>query len=158
MLLLLLAASMLHKTDVSLTSPVFTNQGDIPVKYSCEGEGVNPPLVIGEVPKGTKTLALLVDDPDAPKKTFDHWVVYNISPTNAIRENSKPGTEGKNGKGQIGYTGPCPPSGQHHYYFTVYALDTRLDLKAPTKDEVIKAMDGHILGSGVLIGLYQKTK
>jgi Raf kinase inhibitor-like YbhB/YbcL family protein len=157
MLFLLLLAA-LNKTDVQISSPVFTDQGDIPSKYTCEGQGINPPLMIGELPAGTKTLVLLVDDPDAEKKTFDHWVVYNIAPTNAIRENSKPGKEGKNGKGEIGYTGPCPPTGKHHYYFTVYALDRSLDLQAPTKAEVMKAMDGHILGSGQIVGLYQKEK
>ena len=156
--MLLLILSMFKENEVGLSSPAFASMGDIPTKYTCEGQNINPPLMIGELPSGTKSLVLIVDDPDADKKVFDHWVVYNIAPTNAIKENSKPGIEGKNGKGEKAYTGPCPPTGKHHYYFKIYALDTELKLKDPDKAAVMKAMQDHILASGQVVGLYQKTK
>jgi Raf kinase inhibitor-like YbhB/YbcL family protein len=139
-------------------SSVFEENKPIPKKYSCRGEGINPPLSIDGVPKEAKTLALLMDDPDAPMGTFDHWVVYNIpASTKNIGEKTIPGTEGLNGMRKKGYTGPCPPSGTHRYFFKVYALDTELKLPdKTTKREVEAAMQGHILAKGELIGLYSK--
>ena len=146
-------------TNLAVKSPAFENNKLIPSKYSCDGEEVNPPLTIEGAPAGTKALALIVDDPDAPRGTFDHWVVWNISPTGKIEENSVPGIEGVNSAGQRVYVGMCPPSGTHRYFFKVYALDTKLDLNPNSKKkDVEKAMQGHILAKGELVGLYHRPK
>lgn len=143
---------------LTVKSPAFENNGLIPSKYACDGSNINPELTIKEIPEETKTLALVVDDPDAGSGGYDHWLMWNIPVRDKIEENSAPGAQGKNGKGENKYTGPCPPSGTtHHYHFRVYALDMRLDLPVNTdKKTFLKAIDGHILGSGELIGLYKK--
>jgi Raf kinase inhibitor-like YbhB/YbcL family protein len=144
--------------ELTVKSAVFEANKEIPQKYSCNGDGTNPPITIEGTPKETKSLVLVMDDPDAPSGTFDHWVVWNIPPSmNKIAEDTAPGIEGLNGMRQHGYTGPCPPSGTHHYFFKVYALDTELDLgKNSVKRDVEKAMQGHILARGQLIGLFSK--
>ena len=151
---------LMNREVIPLSSSAFQNMGDIPSQYTCEGKSINPPLTIGAVPADTKSLVLIIDDPDADKGVFDHWVVYNIPPAiKAIAENSKPGTQGKNGKGESAYTGPCPPTGKHHYYIKVYAIDRMLDLKGgASKKDVQSAIDGHILGEGELVGMYEKGK
>ncbi len=116
---------------MQLTSPAFQPNQSILSKYTCDGENINPPLQISEVPEEAKSLALVVDDPDAPMGTFDHWVMWNISPeTTTIEEAKVPegAVQGKNNFGNNSYGGPCPPSGTHHYHFKVYALDTQLEL------------------------------
>jgi Raf kinase inhibitor-like YbhB/YbcL family protein len=143
---------------LSVNSSAFENNKFIPAKYTCDGDDVNPPLTIEGVPEGTKTLALIVDDPDAPMGTWDHWIVWNISATaSKIAENTVPGTEGMNDFRRRSYGGPCPPSGTHRYFFKVYALDVKLDL-SPTsrKRDVEKAMQGHVLAKGELVGLYRR--
>ena len=144
--------------DLIVRSPVFENNKPIPRKYSCDGDEVNPPLTIEGVPSTAKTLALVVDDPDAPRGTFDHWIVWNIPLGGKIIEDSVPGTQGLNSAGQPNYVGMCPPSGTHRYFFKVYALDTKLDLKANAthKKDLENAMQGHVLAKGELIGLYQR--
>jgi Raf kinase inhibitor-like YbhB/YbcL family protein len=143
--------------DLTVKSPVFENNKSIPKKYSCDGEEVNPPLTLEGIPPATKTLALIVDDPDAPRGTFDHWVVWDIPPAGTIGENSVPGTQGVNSTGGHAYVGICPPSGVHRYFFKVYALDTKLGLKEKTnKNDLEKAMQGHILAKGELIGIYRR--
>jgi Raf kinase inhibitor-like YbhB/YbcL family protein len=144
---------------LSVKSPVFENGKHIPVKYTCDGANVNPPLTIDVVPEETKTLVLIVDDPDAPMGVFDHWVVWNIPPTTRkIEENTVPGTEGMSSYRKHAYGGPCPPYGTHRYFFKVYALDARLDLKLDsTKRDVEKAMKGNILAEGELVGLYSRA-
>jgi Raf kinase inhibitor-like YbhB/YbcL family protein len=156
LLLLLLVSS----NSIMLSSTEFANNGDIPNKYSCEGRNVNPPLSIIGIPGDAVSLALIVDDPDADKAVVTHWILWNIDPaTSIIAENSKPGTEGKNERGNNGYMGPCPPSGKHGYHFTIYALDKKLSLPAgASKSQLVGAMEGHILASGELIGMYKKTK
>ncbi len=135
---------------------VFGNNEFIPKKYTCQGEDINPKLIIKDIPNGTKTLALIMDDPDAPMGTWVHWVMWNIPPGN-IEENSAPGVQGVNSWGRNEYGGPCPPSGIHRYFFKVYALDTELDLpETTTKEGLLKAMEGHILASAQLVGLYKK--
>jgi len=142
---------------LTITSSVFKNKSVIPAKYTCDGEDVNPPLSVEGVPEGTESLVLIVDDPDAPMGTWDHWVVWDIPPTKRIEENSVPGTEGLNDFGKHSYGGPCPPSGTHRYFFKVYALDTKLDLPSNSrKRNVEKAMEGHILTKGEIIGLYSR--
>jgi Raf kinase inhibitor-like YbhB/YbcL family protein len=139
-------------------SPEFGENGMIPEKFACEGQNVNPTLTIKNIPKEAKSLALIMDDTDAPHGTFDHWVVWNIPPQGTIAENTVPGIVGKNSKEENNYTGPCPPSGTHHYHFKVFALDTMLELPTETdKDGLEKAMENHIVGTGALIGLFEKT-
>ncbi|MCL4429551.1 MAG: YbhB/YbcL family Raf kinase inhibitor-like protein [Chloroflexi bacterium] len=144
--------------ELTIKSPAFQHNSPIPKKYSCDGEDTNPPITIEGTPKESKSLALVVDDPDAPGGTFDHWVVWNIPPsTTKIAEHSVPGTEGLNSARQRGFMGPCPPSGTHRYFFKVYALDAELSLGAKsTKKDLEKAMQGHILAKGELIGLYHR--
>jgi len=145
--------------ELIVKSPAFENRQPIPSKYTCDGDDVNPPLSIEGVPPETKTLVLVVDDPDATRGTFDHWVVWNISPTGKIAENSVPGIEGLNSAGERGYMGPCPPSGTHRYFFKVYALNTKLGLKPDArKRDVEKAMENHVLAKGELMGLYSRSR
>jgi Raf kinase inhibitor-like YbhB/YbcL family protein len=143
-----------------LTSSAFGNNEAIPQKYTCRGDGMNPPLEIKEVPGEAKSLALVVDDPDAPSGTFDHWVVWGFAPETAeIHEGSVPAdaTQGANGTGAVGWTAPCPPSGTHHYHFKLYALDGSLDLnEGATKSALEDAMKGHILTQTELVGTYAK--
>jgi Raf kinase inhibitor-like YbhB/YbcL family protein len=142
---------------LKIDSPVFENEELIPSHYTCEGEDINPPLTIGDIPEGTKSLALIMEDPDAPNGTFDHWLVWNIPVTNRIEENSNPGISGKNDFGKTGYGGPCPPSGTHRYFFRVYALDVELDLKAGAdKKLLLEAIDEHVLAMGELMAKYEK--
>jgi Raf kinase inhibitor-like YbhB/YbcL family protein len=155
--LILIMITIIANSTVSVHSPSFIYNGPIPLKYTCEGENINPEIDIAELPEETKSMALIVDDPDAPNGTFVHWVMWNIPPVKVIRENSSPGIEGKNGKMENKYQGPCPPSGVHHYHFHIYALDSELNLDPNTdKSKLVKAMNGHILGTGELIGTYTK--
>ena len=148
---------MKAKSALMITSPAFENGGDIPALYTCEGADKNPPLNIDGWPEGTKSIALIMDDPDAPGKTFDHWIVWNIKPHKSIEERSVPGKAGRNSLGKSAYTGPCPPSGTHRYFFKVYALDTLLDLPDTSdKKSLEHAMEKHILAYGELIGKYKK--
>ena len=143
---------------MKLTSPEFSNNDFIPKKFTCEGEDINPALIIAGVPANTKSLALIVDDPDAPMGIWVHWVVYNIPKISRIDENNIPGKQGMNDFGRQDYGGPCPPSGTHRYFFKIYALDSELNLKAGlSKKELEKAMQGHILDKAELIGLYKKV-
>lgn len=142
-----------------VTSPVFKENEMIPVKYTCDGINVSPPLNIEHIPEEAKCLALIVDDPDAPIGTWVHWVIWNIPVTHHIKENEVHGTEGINDFQQHHYGGPCPPSGTHRYFFKVYALDALLDLPANTKKlQLEKAMSEHIIAFGELIGLYKRKK
>ena len=144
---------------MKIFSPAFQHNQTIPSKFTCEGEDLNPALVISDVPAGAKTLALIVDDPDAPMGMWVHWVVYNIPPTlPQISENSIPGKQGMNDFGRLTFGGPCPPSGEHRYFFKLYALDAALNLKeGVTKKQLEEAMQGHILSKAELVGLYRKV-
>lgn len=148
---------------MKITSPVFKNNENIPAKYTCDGENVNPPLEISEVPEGAKSLVLIVDDPDATRGyTWLHWTVWNILPdTKEIAENSVPvgAAEGKTDFGKPGWRGPCPPIGRHRYFFKLFALDVILDLShGASLNELQKAMEGHILDKTELIGLYSRER
>lgn len=147
-------------TDLIVKSSAFENNKQIPSKYSCDGQEVNPPLTVESIPAETKTLALIVTDPDAPRGTFDHWIVWNISPSSKIEENSIPGTQGINSAGEHDYIGMCPPYGSHRYFFKVYALDTKLELNPnlTKKKDLAKAMQGHVLAQGELMGHYIRNK
>ncbi|MBB5402913.1 MULTISPECIES: YbhB/YbcL family Raf kinase inhibitor-like protein [Paraburkholderia] len=154
---------------LTLTSQAFRQSGEIPVQHTCEGANVSPPLAWSGVPANAKSLALIVDDPDAPdpaapRMTWVHWVLYNIPPTatglpdGADAQPLPGGTlEGTNDFKRAGYGGPCPPVGRHRYFHKLYALDTVLpDLKSPSKAALEKAMHGHVLTQAELIGTYQK--
>lgn len=145
------------EANMKITSPEFANNEFIPRKFTCEGEDINPTLIIAEIPANAKGLALIVDDPDAPMGTWVHWVVYNIPLISRIDEESIPGEQGMNNFGRQDYGGPCPPSGTHRYFFKIYALDTDLNLKAGLNKQALeKAMQGHIMDKAELIGLYKK--
>ena len=144
---------------MKLISSAFNHGNSIPSKYTCDGEDISPPLSIEDVPENTKTFALIMDDPDAPMGIWDHWILFNIpSSIQQINEVEKPqGFEGKNSWGRTGYGGPCPPSGEHRYFFKMYALDTELNLgEGLTKEDLITAMNGHIIGKAVLMGTYTR--
>ncbi|HLC65665.1 MAG TPA: YbhB/YbcL family Raf kinase inhibitor-like protein [Candidatus Nanoarchaeia archaeon] len=141
---------------LTLTSPAFRHNSEIPAKYTCRGQDINPQLDILGVPKNAKSLVLIVDDPDAPMGMWVHWVVWNIPIVTSIKENSIPGVQGMNDFGKKDYGGPCPPSGTHRYFFKLYALDTTLTLREGRKKDVEKAMEGHIIEKTVLVGLYKK--
>lgn len=139
-----------------LSSPSFADGGKIPSRYTIDGENINPQLDISDLPKQAQCLCLIVDDLDAPTGTFAHWVVWNIWPTDSIDENSSPGEPGLNDFGKRRYRGPCPPSGTHRYSFRVYALDRLLSLGSNTKKQDLeRAMQGHIIDSAGLIGIYR---
>lgn len=140
-----------------LTSPEFNHNGMIPERFTCDGEDVNPALNIEDVPSDAKSLALIVDDPDAPMGTWVHWIVFDIPVASRIEENSVPGKQGMNDFRKLAYGGPCPPSGTHRYFFKLYALDCRLQLEEGVrKEDVERAMQGHILAQAELIGLYRR--
>ncbi|SFE44553.1 phospholipid-binding protein, PBP family [Chitinophaga sp. CF118] len=144
---------------LSISSSAFQEAGVIPLKYTCDGEEINPAIKIENIPQGTSTLALIVEDPDAPNGTFDHWLVWNIAPTDCIKENTVPGIVGKNGAGKTNYYGPCPPSGYHRYFFNVFALDSSLELEAGADKKALQeAMGDHIIAKGSLMGRFQRVR
>lgn len=149
-------------TQFEIISPVFEHKGEIPKKYTCDGEDVNPAFKISGAPAGTKGLALIVDDPDASGGDWVHWLVWNIDPaTEEIAENSVPdgAIQGKTSFGAPGYGGPCPPSGEHRYFFKLYALDKELDLDSSAdKSQVLEKMNGHVLGDAELMGVYSRSE
>jgi Raf kinase inhibitor-like YbhB/YbcL family protein len=153
------------KMDLRITSSAFEEGALIPPKYTCDGENVSPPLKWETVPEGTKSIALISDDPDAPMGTWVHWVLFNVpGETKELAENVPPdktltngASQGTNDFRKIGYGGPCPPGGTHRYFFRIYALDAQIDLPAgATKPELLKAIQGHILGQGQLMGKYKR--
>jgi len=148
-----------------LTSTAFAPGEPIPRKYSCDGEDISPPLQWSDPPQGTQSFALICDDPDAPVGTWVHWVLYNLpAETRALPEAVPPEDElpdgsrhGKNSWRRLDYGGPCPPGGTHRYFFKLYALDTMLNLKAgASKEQVLKAIEGHILAQAELMGVYSR--
>lgn len=149
---------------LELTSPAFAHNTLIPAQYTCDGEDISPPLHWHHVPSGALSLTLIMDDPDAPRGTWVHWVIYDIpAASSGLPESVSPteafsgGTQGTNSWPRLGYGGPCPPSGAHRYFFKLYALDTRLNLPpGATKSDVLHAMSGHVLDEAVLVGLYQR--
>lgn len=156
---------------LELSSTAFAHNEELPAKYTCDGGNISPPLTWSDVPVGTETLALIVDDPDAPdpenpKRTFVHWVLYNISPElEGLSEGTNKGNlpsgarEGRNDRDQTGYVSPCPPTGRHRYFFKLYALDSALlDFNEPTKEELLEAIEEHILEETELIGTYERSK
>lgn len=146
---------------VSISSPAFRPGAAIPAKYTCDGENIAPPLEFGAPPAGSASLALVVDDPDAPRGTWDHWIVWNIDPSVRRFGEGAPesGVAGTNSSKERGYGGPCPPDKQHRYFFKLYALDRKLELSPSAgRKELEAAMKGHILASGQLMGVYDRAK
>lgn len=150
---------------IQLTSEAFSDGTMIPKRFTCDGEDLSPPLSWSGLPTETRSLALICDDPDAPVGTWDHWVLFNIPATaTALPENvpakaslDDGSVHGNNSWGRPGYGGPCPPGGTHRYFFKLYALDTELNLKTgATKSQLVKAMEGHILAQGQLMGKYRR--
>ena len=147
---------------LKITSPNFNNREEIPAKYTCDGEDINPPLEISGAPEGTQSLVLIMDDPDVPKNLradgiWDHWVKFNIPPTvtKIIKGEEPEGISGMGTSNNLKYHGPCPPDRKHRYFFKVYALDALFNLsEGVSKKEVEKAMRGHILEQAELIGIY----
>lgn len=161
-----------HDMPFQLTSPSFEHEHEIPTRHTCEGEDVSPALVWSSPPKGTKSFALIVDDPDAPdprapKRTWVHWVLYSLPadarslPEGVTRATLPPGTrEGENDWRERGWRGPCPPIGRHRYFFKLYALDATLEGLAAgaTKHDLETAMTGHVLDTATLVGTYAKKR
>ncbi|MCB9810826.1 MAG: YbhB/YbcL family Raf kinase inhibitor-like protein [Candidatus Nomurabacteria bacterium] len=153
---------------LTLTSPAFADGGSIPARYTCDGENVNPELHISGVPEGTKSLVLVMDDPDIPDSVkesrgiekFDHWVLYNIPPdTTVIKEGEMVGSEGLSSRGEVGYVGSCPPDREHRYFFRLYALPDIVNfIKVPTLDEVEVIAKESAIESAVLMGKYERIK
>lgn len=145
-----------------ITSPVFQDEQKIPSRYSCDGQGLHPPLTIADISEETKSLVLIVDDPDAPMGTFDHWLVWNIPPTTwEIPEDSIPkdAVEGENSMGEVGWTPPCPPSGVHQYRFNLFALNQKLTLPQGTNRTLLeKEMKNLVIARVELIGIYERQK
>ena|SRR5436190_7182171 len=148
-----------NDSGLRVLSTAFSHDGQIPSKYTCEGENINPPLEVSGYPPNTKSLAMIVEDPDAPRGVYDHWVVWNIPPGQAIAQDSRPGVAGRNSFGNTDYGGPCPPSGSHRYFFKVYALDSQLNIEPGSDKKALQnAMKEHVLASGELMAHYQKRK
>ena len=163
------AVEMESQEDTSMTlqisSPAFEDGSAIPQEYSCDGDDSSPALFWGELPDQTKSIALIMDDPDAPVGAWVHWVLYDLPgnrteiPKNVPKSGQLPGggTQGSNSWGRSGYGGPCPPGGTHRYFFKLYALDSALDLASgATKEDLLQAMEGHILDQGQLMGTYSR--
>lgn len=153
--------------EIKITSPAFEDGGLIPARYTCDGEDISPPLRWDAVPEGTRSIALICDDPDAPMGTWVHWVLFNLPADTRELAEKFPADEtlhdgtrqGITDFGSTGYGGPCPPSGTHRYFFKIYALDTKIDLVAVAdKARLLEAMEGHILGQGQLVGKYERQK
>ncbi len=151
--------------SLTVTSTAFPAGQPIPTLYSCRGKNISPPLAWSGAPATTKSFGLILDDPDAPSGTYVHWVIYNIPAASKGLPESVPGSvklgdgslQGTNSSGGTGYTGPCPPSGTHHYHFKLYALDAVLSLSSgATKEQLLAAMHGHILAQGELVGTFSK--
>jgi Raf kinase inhibitor-like YbhB/YbcL family protein len=144
--------------EFEITSAAFKAGGTIPSRYSCDGENVSPPLSFAGAPADTRSLALVVDDPDAPVGTFTHWLAWGIDPgADGLDEGQAAPREGRNGFGTTGYAGPCPPRGRHRYFFRLHALDAELDLQpGADRDRLERALDGHVLETAELMGGYER--
>jgi Raf kinase inhibitor-like YbhB/YbcL family protein len=152
---------------MQLTSTAFAEGGDIPARYTCDGQDFAPPLRWTQPPDGTKSLALILEDPDAGQGTFTHWVIYNVSPNTHSLEEGTPvapelpdgARQGQNSRRNVGYTGPCPPGSSHRYFFRLYALDSMLEVPAGgNKQVLLAAMEGHVLAQAELMARYGRQR
>lgn len=154
---ILFILTFFFQPPLTLKSAAFADKNYMPLKYTCSGNNISPQLTIENIPKNTKSFALIMVDPDTSVGEFAHWVMFNIPVTSTINENSSPGTVGSNGRKERKYTGPCPPNGVHEYHFTIYALDTKLDMPDTTgKVRLMTAIRGHVISSAELVGLFTK--
>jgi len=153
------------KMQIKITSPAFEDEGMIPARYTCDGENVSPPLTLDGIPENTQSIALIADDPDAPGRTFTHWLIFDLPPdTNQLSENipmqatlTSGAKHGENDFGKTGYGGPCPPSGTHRYYFRAYALDSKTGLKPGiSKTQLLEAVNEHLIAQGQIMGKYKR--
>ncbi|MBP2029198.1 Raf kinase inhibitor-like YbhB/YbcL family protein [Methanohalophilus levihalophilus] len=150
--------SQVQVNTISVSSSAFEQGEAIPPRHTCDGENINPELIIGNLPGNTESLVLIVDGPDAPMGTFTHWIVWNIEPGAVISEDSIPGVQGLNDFKITDYSGPCPPSGMHRYFFRIYALDTTLEIPSGSERNVLEQeMQGHIIAQGDLMGTYSRS-
>jgi Raf kinase inhibitor-like YbhB/YbcL family protein len=148
---------LVQTSTLTITSPDFEHEGEIPSRFTCDGDDSNPTLNIQGIPEGTQSLAIIMEDPDVPLTTFNHWIVWNIPPQETIAANSVPGIQGNNSLGRNSYLGPCPPGGTHRYFFKVYALNIKLDIEEDSnKAKLEAAMENHTLAKGEMMGYYQK--
>jgi hypothetical protein len=149
-----------EEVEMRLTSSAFGPGETIPRRYTCDGSDVSPPLELADIPEGTTSIVLIMDDPDAPGGTWDHWVVYDIPVRSEFPADTRSlGTAGRNSWGRPGYGGPCPPRGTHRYVFTAYALDRQLELPAGAdKRRVLDALQGHVLSEARLMGRYERAR
>ena len=165
-LILALAQGAHAQSTMKFRSSAFIPNSAIPKQFTCDGQDISPPLAWRGVPKSAKSLAMIMDDPDAPNGTFVHWVVYNLPPATKYLDTNVPktatikggGQQGRNGTGKDGYKGPCPPAGAaHHYHFKLFALDTELKLDpGATADKVEAATKDHVVATGEVVGTYQR--
>ncbi|MDR0306157.1 MAG: YbhB/YbcL family Raf kinase inhibitor-like protein [Chitinispirillales bacterium] len=140
---------------MDITSPAFLKNGPIPPQYGCKGRNINPPLEISGIPPEAKSLVLIMHDPDAPKGDFVHWVCYDMELVENLEAGAASGRQGINSSGKLGYMGPCPPSGTHHYHFKIYALNTKLNLPSGASRQIVEsAMIGHVVESSELVGTF----
>jgi Raf kinase inhibitor-like YbhB/YbcL family protein len=152
-----LVITAIEKTHLKISSPAFKNRGVIPVKYTCDGKNVNPPLHIDNIPESAKSLAIIMEDPDAPINSWVHWLVWNLPVKKTIHENVSYENEGVNDFQERIYVGPCPPNGTHRYFFKIFALDKLLNLPPSTeKMKLEKAMREHVVAYGELVGIYKR--
>lgn len=155
--LLLLSLIFSQEPKLVLKSPAFEHEGEIPSKFTCDGKDVNPALEIEQIPKGTKSIVVLMEDPDSPSAALTCWVRWDLKPTGVVEEGTSAGKAGTNSLGKSGYLGPCPNAGIHRYFFKVYALNENLDLpEGSDKWKVQEAMKGHVLASGEIMGWYRR--
>jgi Raf kinase inhibitor-like YbhB/YbcL family protein len=146
-----------QSATLTITSPDFDHEGEIPEQFTCDGGDNRPTLNVLGIPEGTKSLVVIMEDPDVTITTFNHWLVWNIPPEETISGNSVPGIQGNNSLGKNNYLGPCPPGGTHRYFFKVYALNDMLNLDPDSnKNKLERAMEGHVLAQGEIMGWYHK--
>lgn len=156
-LFILFFSALLQTSTLTVTSPDFEHEGEIPERFTCDGEDANPAFNIQGIPQGTKSLVIIMEDPDVTVTTFSHWVVWNIPPQESIPANTIPGIQGRNSLGKSSYLGPCPPGGTHRYFFKIYALNSMLNIDEDSnKRKLEAAMENHILAKGEIMGWYHK--
>lgn len=156
-IVIVLMLLLVQESRLTLSSPDFEHEGVLPKRFTCDGDDINPTIYIDGIPQGSKSLVVIMEDPDVPTTTFSHWVVWDITPQQVLMEGSVKGVEGSNSLGKNNYLGPCPVTGSHRYFFKVYALDVILGLdKNADKWDLEKAMTSHIVARGEIMGTYRR--
>lgn len=156
-MLLIIFFLMVQEPRLNVTSPDFEHEGEIPSKFTCDGEDINPAFQIDGIPSRAKSIVVMMEDPDSRSSTMNYWLLWNVKPTGIIEAATTAGVKGTNSMGKTSYLGPCPNAGTHRYFFKVYALDTMLEIPEDSnKWTVQKAMEDHVLASGELMGWYRR--